>query len=244
MNQCRIALALLIAGAQVSAQEHMTGMFRISQTPIEVMGEQAALALDEKVPADEPLRWQVFVPETYNEARPPGVFVFLDPKGWGGLPDQWRSVITDHNLIWVGPNKNEPRQSMEKQIWHATMGLRAIEQQYAIDLNRVYIGSARETALASLNTQLSGNDFRGAIYMRGSVMWKTLPPDRLEMLQRKRHVFITGANDNAKARIRADYNSYKEAGINNAKLIFDTKRIGQLPDPDHMIEAIRYLDGN
>ena len=243
MKKVLMSLALLAMWAHAGAQEQLTGVFRLSQTPIEVMGQQDALALDAKVPADEELRWQVFVPETYDPARPPGVFVFLDPRGWGGIPDEWRSVFTDQNLVWVGPNKNEPKQSMEKQIWHAVMGVRAIEQQYAVDLNRVYIGSAYETALQSLNTQLSNNDFRGAIYMRGSVMWKTLPPDRLEMLQRKRHVFITGTNDKLKSRIRSDADAYEKAGIANVKLIFDTQKIGRLPDPDHMRKAFQYLDG-
>lgn len=243
MNKRIFVLALLIAGAQAPAQEELTGMFRLSQTPVEVMGEEMAQALDELIPANEPLRWQVYVPESYNPEHPPGVFVFLDPRGWGGMPDEWRSVFSDHNLIWVGPNRSAPNEIMEKQVWHAIMGLRTIEQQYAIDLNRIYIGSSQDTALVSLNTQLTMNDFKGAVYMRGSVMWKTLPQDRLEMLQRKRHVFITASNDDARQRVRADYNSYKEAGINNAKLIYDTKNIGRLPDPDHMNEAIRYLDG-
>jgi hypothetical protein len=80
--------------------------------------------------------------------------------------------------------------------------------------------------------------------MRGSVFWKSIDPDRLEALRRKRHVFITGTNDDAKVIIRRDYESYKKAGIDNVKLIFDTERIGQLPDADHMIEAIRFLDGD
>ena len=242
MKKPAVFLALFAIATQALAQEHITGMFRISQTPIEAVGEQMALAIDEMVPADEPLRWQVYVPDTYTGERPPGVFIFLDPKGWGGLPDQWRSIFIDHNLIWVGPNENERQPTMEKQVWHAILGLRAIEQQYDIDLNRVYIGSSLQKALVSLNAQLFINDFRGAIYMRGSVMWQTLEPDMLEMLQRKRHVFITGTNDAAKSQVRSDFESYKEAGITNVKLIFDTQRIGDLPDADHMTEAIRFLD--
>jgi len=245
MKKAVVALALLVAAAQTPAQEQLTGMFRMSQTPVEVIGEQMALAIDDMVPANEPLRWQVYVPDTYSNARPPGVFVFLDPRGWGGIPDQWRPVIESHNLIWVGPNVNEPRPTMEKQVWHAILGLRAIEQQYAINLSRVYIGSALpQKALASLNAQLFVNDFRGAIYMRGSVMWQALEPDMLEMLQRKGHVFVTGTNDPNKAQIRTDYEAYKEAGINNVKLIFDTQHIDDLPDADHMDEAFRFLDGS
>ena len=245
MKKTVIALALLVTAAQAPAQEQLTGMFRMSQTPVEAAGEQMALALDEIVPANEPLRWQVYVPDAYSGERPPGVFVFLDPKGWGGIPDQWRPVLDDHNLIWVGPNANEPRPSLERQIWHAILGLRAIEQQYDINLSRVYIGSALpEKAAVSLNAQLFVNDFGGTIYMRGSVMWQALEPDMLEMLQRKRHVFITGTNDPNKGQIRRDYEAFKKAGVNNVKLIFDTQRIGDLPDADHMNEALRFLDSN
>lgn len=243
MKKILFMLLALASAAPAVAQEALTGVYRLSQTPVEVMGEQTAMALDAMVPANEELRWQVFVPEAYDAARPPGVFVFVDPNGWGGIPDQWRSVFAEQNLIWVGPNRNDPNPTAESRVLHATMGLRAIEQQYDIDLNRIYIGSAYEAALTALNTQLFSNEFRGAIYMRGSVMWTALEPDKLEMLQRKRHVFITGTNDKLAARIRSDRASYEEAGIENTKLIFDTKRIDRLPDPDHMVEAIRYLDG-
>jgi len=97
--------------------------------------------------------------------------------------------------------------------------------------------------VTALNVQLNTNEIRGTIYMRTSVMWKSIKEDRLEQLQRKRHVFITGTNDDAKARIRSDYESYQKAGIHGVKLIFDTQRIGKMPDPDHMDEAIRFLDG-
>ena len=229
MKKVFVALAMLAVSAHAGAQEQLTGVFRLSQKPLEILDEATAMALNDIAPADEELRWQVYVPETYDPTRPPGIFVFLDPRGWGGIPDNWRPLFTDQNLIWIGPNKNERNQKLE--------------QQYAVDLNRVSLGSSQESTPLGLYAQLQYNDFRGAIYMRGSVMWKEIEAEQLEMLQRKRIVFITGANDKNASRIRSDYNGYKKAGIENVKLIFDTKRIGNLPDPDHMINAIRYLDG-
>ena len=246
MNK-NIILAVLIftctAATPAVAQNELTGMFRMTHTPLEVVGEEMAQALNDNIPADQRLKWQMYVPETYNAARPPGVFVFLDPNGYGGMPDQWRAVFENHNLIWVGPNTDNPRAGESARLWHAIFGLRAVEQEYVIDLNRVYIGAAGRSAVTALNVQLNANEFKGTIYMRTSAMWKSLAADRLEMLQRKRHVFITGTNDDAKTRIRSDYESYQEAGIHEVKLIFDTQRIGKMPDPDHMDEAIRFLDG-
>lgn len=231
------------AAGPASAQDQLTGMFRMTHTPLEVVGDEMALALSDSIPVDKRLKWQMYVPETYNAAQPPGVFIFLDPNGYGGMPDQWRAVFENHNLIWVGPNTDNPRAGESARLWHAIFGLRAVEQEYAIDLNRVYIGAAGRSAVTALNVQLNANEIKGTIYMRTSAMWKSIAADRLEMLQRKRHVFITGTNDDAKARIRSDYESYQEAGIPGVKLIFDTQRIGKLPDPDHMDEAIRFLDG-
>jgi len=243
----KIFLAALIfaciVAAPAVAQDQLTGMFRMTHTPIEAVGEEMAMSLNESIPVDQRLKWQMYVPETYNAARPPGVFIFLDPNGYGGMPDQWRAVFENHNLIWVGPNTDNPRADESARLWHAIFGLRAVEQEYAIDLNRVYIGAAGSTAVTALNVQLNANEIRGTIYMRTSVMWKSIKADRLEQLQRKRHVFITGTNDDAKTRIRSDYESYQKAGIEGVKLIFDTQRIGKIPDPDHMDEAIRFLDG-
>ncbi len=246
MNK-NIFLATLICACAVAApavaQDQLIGMFRMTHTPLEVVGEEMALALSDSIPEDQRLKWQMYVPETYSAARPPGVFIFLDPNGYGGMPDQWRTVFENHNLIWVGPNTDNPRAGESARLWHAIFGLRAVEQEYAIDLNRVYIGAAGRSAVTALNVQLSANEIKGTVYMRTSAMWKSIAADRLEMLQRKRHVFITGTNDDAKARIRSDYESYREAGIAGVKLIFDTQRIGRLPDPDHMDDAIRFLDG-
>jgi hypothetical protein len=246
MNKDIFLAALLFAcavAAPASAQDQLTGMFRMTHTPLEVVGDEMAQALNDSIPADQRLKWQMYVPESYNGARPPGVFIFLDPNGYGGMPDQWREVLENHNLIWLGPNTDNPRAGENNRLWHAILGLRAVEQEYAIDLNRVYIGAAGSSAVTALNVQLNANEIKGTIFMRTSVMWKSIEPDRLEMLQRKRHVFITGTNDDAKARIRSDYESFQEAGIQGVKLIFDTQRIGKMPDPDHMDEAIRFLDG-
>ena len=242
----RIILVLLLAGlgsAPALAQEAMTGMFRMSHTVGDILGEQMAQALDDTVPSDQELQWQVYVPWEFDPSRPAGVFIYLDPNRYGGIPDALTQVFDRHNLIWVGPRVTERRQSDEKQIWHAVLGLRAIESQYPIDLNRIYIASARQTAATALMTALFANEIKGIVYMRGSAMWATIGDDQLEQIQRKRHVFITGTNDQAKDQVRSHYEAYQAAGVEQVKLIFDTKRIEDIPEAEHVEAAIRFLDG-
>ncbi len=242
----RIVLVLLLAGlsAPALAQETMTGPFRMSLTVGEILGEQMAEVLSDTVPSDQQLQWQVYVPPGYDPSRPPGVFIYLDPNRYGGIPDAWIRLFDQHNLIWVGPRVNERKQSDEKKVWHAILGLRAVEGQYAIDLNRIYIASARDTTTTALRASLIANEIRGVVYMRGSAMWVTIGDDQLEQLRRKRHVFITGTNDKAKNQVRSHYEAHRDAGVEHVKLIFDTKRIEEVPKAEHIDTAIRFLDGD
>lgn len=239
--------SLLVLSCLVSvpanAQEAMTGPFRMSHTVGEILGDQAAQALEETVATDEQLQWQVYVPSGYDPSRPAGVFIYLDPNRYGGIPDKWTALFEEHNLIWVGPRVTDRRENAEKAIWHAVLGLRAIEAGYAIDLNRVYIGSSRDTTVTAFLASLMANEIRGAVYIRGSAMWRSIEPDQLEQVRRKRYVFITGTNDQAKGQVQSHYEAYKEAGVGNVKLIFDTRRIDEVPEPEHLDAAIRFLDG-
>jgi predicted esterase len=158
------------------------------------------------------------------------------------MPDQWRQVFDSHNMIWVGAKRDQKNTPEPKLVWMAILGSRAIEQDYAIDLNRLYIGSSGNGAMTALNTMLYANEIVGAVYMSGSMYWGSIDPERLESLRRKYHVFITGTNDKAKATVRADFEKYKKDGIENVKLIFEMDRLGNMPEPEHMDEAIRYLD--
>ncbi len=233
-----------IAGAHtaVHAQEVLTGTFRLTHTTTEVVGPQMAEAIGEIIPIDEELQWQVYVPETYRPDRPPGVFVFIDPKGWGGIPDKWRRVFDGHNLIWIGAKMNERNPPQLKRVLTTRWSKDVLEANYAIDLNRLYVGSAGSSALTAVNVLLAANEFMGAVYISGSLYWGDDKPQTLDQLKRKHHVFITGTNDKAKSSVRRDYESYKKDGIENAKLIFETGRLREMPEPEHIDEAIRYLD--
>jgi predicted peptidase len=158
------------------------------------------------------------------------------------MPDQWQQVYTEHNMIWVGVRRTQSRSSEARRVWQAILGSRAIAQDYAIDSRRMYVGGSRGTVPTAINTMLTANEFSGAVYVRGSFDSDALNPDQMQAMQRKFHVFVTGTNDENKNRIRADYEKYQQAGISNARLIYDLQRIGAMPGADHMDEAFRFFD--
>ena len=245
-NRCvagLLAVGLLASSTPLLAEDPFTGTLWLSYTTSAVVGAQTATALAEVFPLDEELEWQVYVPESYNAANPPGVFVFIDPNGYGDMPDEWRTVFDRRNMIWIAMRATS-RPTEAKRIWGAILAARAVDKDYAIDLNRLYLGSLEERALTAINVLLTANEFWGGIYISGSMHWGDRDIPDLDSLKRKHHVFITGTNDRNKKKIRKDYDSYKKDGVVNTKLIFDTDFLPRMPRPEQMDEALAFLDSH
>ena len=243
----RTLIALFCVGMAVAhsttlAQDELTGMFRLSRTTTDILGAPTAQSLSEVAALDEQLQWQVYVPDNYQRSRPPGVFVFVDPDGWGGIPDQFRQLFMARNMIWIGLKRNNRRPTQGKMKLQAVLAARVIEQTYSVDLNRLYIGASGDSVVTAIDVLLTAGEFAGGIYIKGSFYWQDQRLPTVDNLQRKYHVFITGTNDKAKQTVRRDYQNYKKEGIENVKLIFDMDRIGDWPKPDQMDEALAYLD--
>ena len=234
-----IALGFIVPAA--SAQDYMTGMFRLSRQPAEIVEPAFARALDTVIEKDEKLQWQIYVPEQYTPERPAGLLVYIDPDGHGRIPDGWTRVFDSHNVIWVGVRQTQRNPDSTRRIWHTILGARAVEADYAIDPQRLYVGGTRETVPLVVSTMLTANEFTGGIYTRGSFFSPKLTPDHIEALQRKAHVFVTGTNDNYKRQIESNYRSYQQQGISKVKLLFDNQRIGDVGSPEQMDEAFRFL---
>jgi hypothetical protein len=247
MISTRILLAtvlIAVAGLHVPAQarDELRGPFRLSRTTLQIGGAAMSEGLKDTFAVDEELQWQVYVPESYDRRTPAGAFVFVDPAGWGGMPDQFRPVFDSLNMIWIGPNRIGSGTSAKKAMWTTVLGARAIQQDYAIDLNRLYLGGTGEGVLATVNAMLVGSEFAGIVQISGSINVANLPADILDTLKRKYLVFMTSTNDKANKTVRADYDSYKKAGFDNIKLIYDLKGSRDVAKPELIDEAIRYLD--
>lgn len=237
-------VAALSFAALVQAQDYLTGMFRLTRQPTDIVEPDFAQALDQVIRKDEQLQWQLYVPESYDPARPAGLFVYVDPDGHGRIPDGWQPVFDRHNIIWVGVRQTQRNASPTRRTWHAILGARALQADYAIDFRRMYVGGTRQTVPVAINTLLTANEFAGAVYTRGSFYSPQLTPDHIQSLQRKAHVFITGTNDEAKQQIQSDYEAYQRQGIANATLIFDMQRLGDVGSAEQMDEALRFLGGS
>ena len=228
--------------ALANAQEVLTGDFRVTRTSSEVFGAATAEQISSVIALDEKLQWRVFVPETYDQGNPPGLFVFIDENGWGGMPDQYRQLITHRNLIWIGAT-NIGRGSPEvKKMLLALMAERVIDLGYMVNRNRMYVGSSGADATTAINVMLKSNDFAGAVFIDGSAYWAGGKPPNFELLVNKYYAFIAGASDKSWSGVRRDSASYKKDGIQHVKVLDRPGHLGDWPDVDHIDEALAYLD--
>jgi len=242
MKGVLLATIVTVATASAIAQQAMTSSFRISHTTDEIYDPATAEALSDIIPQDEEVQWQVFVPETYDPSKPPGVFVFVDPNGWGGMPDQYRQLFTNRNMIWIGGKSSQRNPEITRKMLKAIMAQRFIDQNYSVNLDRLYIGSSGDEAYTALNVLLRANEFNGAVYINGSAYWEGGLPETFDFLVRKPHAFIIGSGDKRWQSVRNDYDKYKQDGIKNVELIFRSGTIRNWPDVEQMDEALAYLD--
>jgi hypothetical protein len=228
---------------EFDASAPKTGFFKIIQTPLEVLGQRDAEHLNPVLLSTELVEWRVYVPRAYDPARPPGILVFVSSIEWGGIPEEWQPVMEEKNLIWISASNAGSSVPVGQRMVKAIIAPRAVDGDYKIDSNRIYIaGFADGGKVANLIQTAEPGVFNGGIYMCGALFWGDKTPDRLDEMRENGHVFIRGCFDPKEREVRNVYKQYLETGMERTKLItIDTQR-RSLPQRQHLESAIEYLD--
>ena len=74
-----------------------TGEFNVSFTIAELLGETSAKRYESIIASDETVEWEIFVPESYEPENPAGILVYISPSQTGRIPNEWKSLIDEHN---------------------------------------------------------------------------------------------------------------------------------------------------
>lgn len=101
---------------RVYAEEFRTGSFSIELPAHEVFDDAEAQKFDHFLSRDKLITWEVHVPENYQPERAAGVLTYISPTRSGVIPQDWKPLISERNLIWVGANRTGNGQPIEKKI--------------------------------------------------------------------------------------------------------------------------------
>ena len=217
------------------------GAFALELSPREIIDARAE-AYSSTVDPDDRITWDVYAPAPRD--RPPGLFVYISPVPTGAAPEDWRRVLEDSNLVWIGARQAGNEILTNKRFMFAVLAVEAIKTEIAIDVDRVYVGgfSGGGRVASMVASELPGV-FKGAMYFAG-VNW--VPPrdaDWLQLMRSNWFVFVTGRHDFNRGDTRRAYREYRDADIEQI-LLLDLGYLGhRLPRVDDFENGVRFLDG-
>lgn len=223
-----------------------TGYFRKTVTPVELLGEEGAKGLVDFFKPDQKLKWQLYVPHSYDPSKPAGVIVFVNRWGnSGGSKKSYNSVLTEHNLIWAGVLDAGDATPMNERMMRAILALPMLAKDYALDPARVYIGGFSggghvATILATGKPEM----FKGGLFVGGTVSWDNKVPSGIDIIRQNRYMFMAGSNDIALKTMQRTLSTFRKEGVEHADLIVMPNQRQEMPGPKHLDEAIRFLDGS
>jgi dienelactone hydrolase len=227
----------------VPATGPRSGEFQASFTVTELLGATSAQYYESIIPTDELIEWEIYVPESYKHERPAGVLVYISPSQKGSIPERWKSLMDAHNLIWIGANRSGNRVPVPRRVVYALTALAAIDKNYNVDVERVYLtGFSGGGKAASVASAQYPQIFKGAIFNCGARFWGSETPERLEQIMTNRYVFITGTYDHNLELTKKVFRAYERAGVENSKLMVIRNMTHSNPKSKHLEKAIAFLD--
>lgn len=234
---------LLISGIAAETEDAAVGEFSSTATVTELVGEKSSHYFENVIAADTPIEWDVYVPVGYDPESPAGVMVYVSPDNSGEIPSGWKTVMEDHNLIWIGANNSGNKIDGRLRVTYAILAPSLARKSYNIDQDRVYIsGLSGGGRIASIVAPEYAHIFKGAVYNCGVNFWGRNTPKRLEQIKNNRYVFVTGSGDFNRRETKKAYKSYKKAGAENIQL-FDIAHMGhENPNGSKFGQAIDFLD--
>jgi predicted peptidase len=234
-----ILLALPAAYAADSGQQ-----YSLEAKPVDLVGEDSLRFFEGSIDPDADVKWQLYVPSTYNPAQPAGLMVYVSPTRSGTIPPLWKAVMADKNMIWIAADRSGNSVKSARRASFSILATVLAKREYTIDPERIYVsGFSGGGRVASLIAPQVARTFRGAIYICGVDFWGDKAPPLMEQAKTNRYVFVTGSEDFNRRETRRLFGAYKKAGMENIKLI-DIAHMGHSnPDARNFAAAIDYLDG-
>ena len=222
-----------------------TGYYKKKMTITEIVGAESAAAMSSVFAPDDEVSWQLYVPKTYDPAKPAGVIVFLSPsERWGGSKKIYNPVLDRYNVIWAGITGAGDKQPVNERMMKAIMTPTMLAQQYSLNPERVFIGGFSGGAQVAMILATGKPElFRGGLFVGGAVFWEDNVPPKLEQIQRNRFVFLTGSNDPALNTVRRTAAGYKDAGVTDALLVVMPNQRQEMPGPKYLERAVAWLLG-
>ena len=233
----------MLTGAAIDDQTAaQTGSFSRTHLATTVLGDRSS-RYEDLFDAGEAITWQYFVPPDYTPDKPAGLLVYISPTRSGAMPKEWRSVMSEHNMIWVGADQSGNRTKVPRRVLLSLLSVELAKQDYEIESRRVYLsgfsGGGRVASMAVID---NADIFSGGLFFCGADLWHLEESPNTELMRRNRYVLITGTRDQALEPVKKTYRGYRRAGIDQAKLMIIRNMGHNTPRRSDFAKAVRFLE--
>ena len=151
--------------------------------------------------------------------------------------------MDERNLIWISANDSGNRVLAPRRALTAILALYAIQREYALDEERVYVaGLSGGGKMASMIATDYARTFDGGFFICGVEPWETDEPQELETMRSNRYVFLAGERDQALKPTKRVYRQYRKAGVSDTELIVVPGMGHGSPPHREISRAIEFLD--
>jgi hypothetical protein len=222
-----------------------TGQYNTKSFVAELTDEATRRHFQGFIPESGEIEWSVYVPESYLHAKPAGLVVNISPSNRGKIPGRWKSVMDQHNLIWIGANQSGNKVMVGRRMMFAVLAPYFTGRHYRVDSNRVYLsglsGGGRVSSTVAVDF---ANMFKGAIYSCGVNPLRESEPSLIEFMRENRYVFLSGTRDFNLMETKRVFRSYDSLGLEKIKLMVIEGMGHENPNVHDFEEAIRFLDSS
>lgn len=180
---------------------------------------------------------------------PRGIVVWMSPSDSGAPPRDWVPVLEQHGLIWIGANRSGNQVAPRVRLARAVQARReaAWRWQHVEGMRTVVAGFSGGARIASELLVAAPDLFAGAILMAGADCWRFVPStdprwelwppafrappaERLRLARTRPVVFLVGARDALRPRVRDMHAAWREDGFQRA-MLREVPSLGHEPPP-------------
>lgn len=234
-------LCLILTSSALAADQPTANDIQIEITPAQLLGEQQAERFRKILEPDEPLSFQVYLPDNHSTEKP-GVFVYVSPMKTGRIDSRWREVMDQQNLIYIAADKSGNRIPTIRRMVMANLAIQALAQSHSFDPGKINVsGFSGGGRVASRLASQYPEVFTGALYICGVDFWKKDKTPRVDRVIQNRFVFLTGSRDFNLTETKQIHKRYIKAGAQHSKLIVVPGLEHQHPDAEYLNEALQFL---
>lgn len=242
---------IFLLSTTVSAQDenYKTGVFKLSGTSAQILGETDAKVYAKILKPDEPISWQIYVPENYDPSKPSGTLVFY--RGWDKsdtIEDEIQTLFTEKNMIYISPIVDTALyRDMEHGEWdlQGILSVIYLQSAYAINTDRIYVGGhAIGCVTASISAPNFPNIYKGAFFSDcGPQQWGRKQAPNTDLMKQNRYYFISSDEGHSARHMYRTMKLYNDYGIDNT---YHAEKVEiDFSDPfpiEHMEAALEFLD--